>query len=108
MFVLSVGRRKFTWFMTPDANSLKHICSNSECASQGVIPLYMVDNDIYRYLPSVIISTVDKMTALGFNSNFHNFLFGAEFDALARVYFKDKMSGLRLANATPLTSKIYQ
>ena len=63
-----------------DANSLKHICSNSDCASQGIIPLYMVDNDIYRYLPSVIISTVDKMTAIGFNSNFHNILFGAEFE----------------------------
>jgi len=63
-----------------EANSLRHICGNSACVSQGVIPLYMVDNDIYRYLPSVIISTVDKMTALGFNSNFHNFLYGAEFE----------------------------
>lgn len=63
-----------------DANCIRHICSSSECASRGVIPLYMVDNDIYRYLPSVIISTVDKMTALGFNSNFHNFLFGADFE----------------------------
>lgn len=63
-----------------EANSLRHICGNSECVSQGVIPLYMVDNDIYRYLPSVIISTVDKMTALGFNSNFHNFLYGADFE----------------------------
>lgn len=62
------------------ANSLRHICGNTECVSHGVIPLYMVDNDIYRYLPSVIISTVDKMTALGFNSNFHNFLYGAEFE----------------------------
>jgi hypothetical protein len=61
-----------------EANSLRHICSNSECTSNGIIPLYMVDNDIYRYLPSVIISTVDKMTAIGFNSNFHNILFGAE------------------------------
>jgi hypothetical protein len=63
-----------------EANSLRHICGNPECASNGLIPLYMVDNDIYRYLPSVIISTVDKMTALGFNSNFHNFLYGAEFE----------------------------
>lgn len=63
-----------------DANSLRHICSNAKCASQGVIPLYMVDNDIYRYLPSVIISTVDKMTAIGFNSNFHNILCGAEYE----------------------------
>lgn len=61
-----------------DANTLKHICDHPECASGGVIPLYMVDNDIYRYLPSVIISTVDKMTAIGFNSNFHNILSGAE------------------------------
>jgi hypothetical protein len=63
-----------------DVNSLRHICGNPECVSRGVIPLYMVDNDIYRCLPSVIISTVDKMTALGFNSNFHNFLYGAEFE----------------------------
>lgn len=63
-----------------EANSLRHICSNSECVSRGVIPLHMVDNDLYRYLPSVIISTVDKMTALGFNSNVHNFIYGAEFE----------------------------
>lgn len=62
------------------ANSLRHICNNAECASQGVIPLYMVDNDIYRYLPSVIISTVDKMTAIGLNSNFHSILCGADFE----------------------------
>jgi hypothetical protein len=61
-----------------EMNSLKHICRTQNCASSGVIPLYMVDNDIYRYIPSVIISTVDKMTAIGFNSNFHNILFGAK------------------------------
>jgi hypothetical protein len=61
-----------------EANSLRHYCGSADCSSKGIIPLYMVDNDIYRYLPSVIISTVDKMTAIGFNSNFHNILFGAE------------------------------
>jgi len=63
-----------------ESNSLKHICAQPQCTSKGIIPLFMVDNDIYRYLPSVIISTVDKMTAIGFNSNFHNLLFGAEFE----------------------------
>lgn len=58
------------------AHALFHMCSNTACASNGRIPLYMVDHDIYRYLPSVIISTVDKLTALGFNANFHNFLYG--------------------------------
>lgn len=63
-----------------DANSLRHICCSPGCTSQGIIPLFMVDNDIYRYLPSVVISTVDKMTAIGFNSNFHNILYGAEYE----------------------------
>ncbi len=63
-----------------DTNSLRHKCCNPDCASQGEIPLLMVDDDIYRYLPSVIISTVDKMTAIGFNSNFHNILCGAEYE----------------------------
>ncbi len=62
------------------SNSLKHICRKEGCSSGGTIPLYMVDNDIYRYLPSVIISTVDKMTAIGLNSNFHNIVYGAEYE----------------------------
>jgi len=62
-----------------NANSLLHICSEAGCASNGLIPLYMVDDDIYRYIPSVIISTVDKMTAVGLNMRFHNLLFGATY-----------------------------
>ena len=64
----------------PSSNSLQHVCRNQDCPSQGPLPLYMVDDDIYRYLPSVIISTVDKMSAIGFNSRFHNLLAGAEFE----------------------------
>ena len=60
-----------------ESSTLRHICSDPECSSQGFIPLYMVDDDIYRYIPSVIISTVDKMTAIGLNMRFHNLLFGA-------------------------------
>ena len=56
--------------------ALIHICDNSSCPSGGIIPLHMVDDDIYRSIPSVIISTVDKMTAIGFNLRFHNFLSG--------------------------------
>ena len=62
-----------------DKNSLVHICNTPNCQSQRIIPLYMVDEDVYRFLPSVIISTVDKMTAVGVNSRFHNLLCGAEF-----------------------------
>lgn len=63
-----------------EKNSLIHICSNTSCKSKGILPLYTVDDDIYRYLPSVIISTVDKMTAIGLNMRFHNLLCGAQFE----------------------------
>lgn len=62
-----------------EANSLRHICSNPGCSSNGILPLFMVDDDIYRFIPSVIISTVDKMTAIGLNMRFHNLLCGASF-----------------------------
>lgn len=62
-----------------ESNSLKHICADKGCVSEGMIPLYMVDDDIYRYIPSVIISTVDKMTAIGLNMRFRNLLFGATY-----------------------------
>ncbi len=62
-----------------EKNSLVHICDTEGCDSKGTVPLYMVDDDVYRFLPSVIISTVDKMTAIGFNSKFHNILCGADF-----------------------------
>ncbi len=61
------------------SNSLKHVCANEKCLSEGELPLYMVDDDIYRYIPSVVISTVDKLTAIGLNLRFHNLLCGAEY-----------------------------
>jgi hypothetical protein len=45
---------------------LIHRCSNKSCEfPNGEIPIYIVDNEIYRYLPSVIVGTIDKLAALG-------------------------------------------
>lgn len=60
-----------------DSYRLIHFCDNDECKSGGILPLYMVDSEIYRYLPSAIISTVDKLAILGNNPNFRNLLSGA-------------------------------
>lgn len=49
--------------------TLEHICTNPECSS-NVLPLYIVDNEIYRYLPSLVVSTVDKMAMLGITEDF--------------------------------------
>ncbi len=61
-----------------NAHRLIHYCSNAECKSGKTLPLYIVDNEIYRYLPSAIISTVDKLAIMGNNRNFRAIVNGGE------------------------------
>lgn len=45
---------------------LLHRCSNPRCAFlDGVIPVYVVDNETYRYLPCAIVGTIDKLAGIG-------------------------------------------
>lgn len=60
-----------------DNYRLEHYCDNLECKSGHALPLYIVDQEIYRYLPTAIISTVDKLAILGNNPSFRNILSGA-------------------------------
>jgi len=46
------------------------ICSSKTCKSNGQpLPIYTVDEEIYRRLPSLIIATVDKFAQLPRNDN---------------------------------------
>lgn len=56
---------------------LIHYCDDGNCPSGGILPIYIVDREIYRYLPSAIISTVDKLAVVGYNRNFRNIVNGA-------------------------------
>lgn len=49
---------------------LAHVCTDSTCFSnvelsrgdrKGTLPLFIVDDEIYRYLPAVLVGTVDKL-----------------------------------------------
>lgn len=43
-----------------------HRCTQPSCAfPNGEIPVYVIDNEIYRYLPCVIVGTIDKLASLG-------------------------------------------
>jgi hypothetical protein len=45
---------------------LFHECTNSNCKFPGGrIPIYVVDNEIYRYLPCVLVGTIDKLAGVG-------------------------------------------
>lgn len=62
-----------------DLCRLVHYCDDPHCPSGGDLPIYIVDEEIYRYLPSAIISTVDKLAIMGCNANFRNLLNGAAY-----------------------------
>lgn len=53
---------------------LFHYCADATCTAHDRLPLYIVDTDAYRYLPSVMISTIDKMATIGFNRRFKHLL----------------------------------
>jgi len=58
---------------------LVHRCTNPQCPEAprgGILPIFVVDNEIYRYLPTVIAGTIDKVTAVGYERKFSH-LFGA-------------------------------
>lgn len=71
------GRKNIHLSFDEDSYRLIHYCDNPSCPSGRDLPLYIVDSEIYRYLPSAIISTVDKLAILGNNPNFRNILSGA-------------------------------
>lgn len=52
----------------PDPNNsrIRHICQ--ECHTQ--LPLVVSDEEVYRYLPSLIIGTIDKMATVGLQPKF--------------------------------------
>jgi len=54
---------------------VEHYCREHSCSTRGAsLPIYIVDDDLYRYLPTVIVSTVDKLAQLGQNRRFAQLL----------------------------------
>lgn len=55
---------------------LEHRCTAPSCpGGKQRLPVYIIDADIYRFLPTVIVATVDKFALLGQNQRLPN-LFG--------------------------------
>jgi hypothetical protein len=72
------------------ASRIKHVCSNAECWSnttaeagkygegiRGELGIYISDDEVYRYLPTVMVGTVDKLANIALNYRFQMFFGGA-------------------------------
>ena len=70
---------------------LLHRCGETTCPfPEGVIPVYVVDNEIYRYLPSVVVGTIDKLAGLGNQRKFALILGNVDGRCGQHGYFKGR------------------
>ena len=69
---------------------LKHVCSNPDCWThqgadpgnygegiRGEIGIYVSDEEVYRYIPSVLVGTIDRLVLIGHNRRFRMLFGGA-------------------------------
>ncbi|MEZ3118044.1 DEAD/DEAH box helicase family protein [Halobaculum sp. MBLA0147] len=61
-----------------NANSVYHHCTESNLDDDekcvGRLPIYVTDHDIYRYTPSVLLGSLDKIAVMGMQPLFANLL----------------------------------
>ena len=55
--------------------SMQHVCTNAACRLFGVLPVWVVDDDVYRRAPSVLVGTVDRLAQIAQSAQFQ-ILFG--------------------------------
>jgi Helicase conserved C-terminal domain len=56
----------------PDRLVLEHACRNPDC--RRTLPIYVTDREIYRYLPAVVVGTLDKLAGIGLSDRFGSLL----------------------------------
>jgi hypothetical protein len=55
--------------------TLRHRCMNDDCLwADDALPFYVVDQEIYRFLPSVVVGTLDKAALLGMQAAMRGFV----------------------------------
>lgn len=58
-----------------DTWTMEHLCSNPSCEfHRERLPIFVVDDDIYRWAPSVVVGTVDKLAQIGLQASFRTLL----------------------------------
>lgn len=49
---------------------LQHSCTNPDCAwTEGALPFYVVDEEIFRFLPTIIVGTLDKAASISLQAS---------------------------------------
>jgi hypothetical protein len=43
---------------------LEHRCTNTACPWKGALPIHVVDQEVFRFLPTVVVGTLDKAASI--------------------------------------------
>lgn len=55
--------------------TLEHRCANPDCPwPDEALPFYVVDDEIYRFLPTVIVGTLDKIASISMQASMHGLI----------------------------------
>jgi hypothetical protein len=54
--------------------TMRHVCGTAGCPMVGVLPVWGIDDEIYRHAPAVLVGTVDKLAQLGQSTQFQTLL----------------------------------
>ena len=55
--------------------TLDHVCKNDACPWEArALPFYIVDEEIYRFLPTVIVGTLDKAASIAWQAAMRGFI----------------------------------
>jgi hypothetical protein len=85
---------------------LIHRCKNESCVFSKFIPVYVVDNEVYRYLPSIIVGTIDKLAGMG-NQRKMSLIFGnVDGKCEKHGYYKDKCCQKDCWKDSPLDTSV--
>lgn len=61
-------RERLVEVLPPDASELRLVHACRACGRE--VPVYVVDTEVYRYLPALIVGTLDKLANIGLTDRF--------------------------------------
>lgn len=67
------GQNSIDIFFDESKMKLEHRCNNEKCLEK-TLPIYIVDQEIFRYLPTMLVGTVDKIASIGMQRRFTHIL----------------------------------
>ncbi|MGF9755069.1 helicase-related protein [Microvirga sp. 0TCS3.31] len=65
-----LGIKDYRFLTGPDRMLVR--CPNGECEFRDGLPVHLVDEDVYRVRPSLVIGTVDKFAAMAWRQDVRN------------------------------------